>query len=128
MCTNGISLNVRFVLLEEELGMSKFISFKGNWINKLLDGTGVSLISVLQLCLELLLAVAVQEKMNPNCKPQSRCYFRGTITYMFLEILISCCVEWHQHGRLHFSCYWKHQCLLLVQSRTGISQKLHEHC
>lgn len=104
MCTNGISLNERFVLLEEKLGMSKFISFKGNWIHELVDGTGVSFISVLQLYLELLLAVAVQEKMNPNYKPQSQCYFRGTIMYMLLEILISCCVEWDQHERLHFSC------------------------
>lgn len=102
MCTNGISPNARLVLLEEKLGMSKFISFKGKQINKLLDGTGVSLISVLRLCLELLLAVAVQEKMNPNYKPQSRCYFRGTVTYMSLEILISWCVEWHQYWKTTF--------------------------
>lgn len=103
---------------------------KGKWINTLLDGTGVSLIPALQLWLELLLAVAAREKIRQpfKYKPQSRHYFRDLIKYTFLEILISCCIEWHQHGRLHSSGHWKHQRLQLVHSRTGITQKPYEHC
>jgi hypothetical protein len=44
--------------------MSKFISFKRKGINKLLDGTGMSLISALHLWFEMLLGIAAQEKIR----------------------------------------------------------------